>query len=78
MANTLSDDEMQRVEQLVREYLDSHESIRNYQLREISGLVSEQASCFFNRMFESAKLKRIGVYSGTRYVLPNNDANARS
>ena len=74
MANTLSDDEMQRVEQLVREYLDSHDSIRNYQLREITDLDHEQATCFLSRMVGSDKLERIGITSGTRYVLGNNDA----
>ena len=53
-------------------YLRDHSSIRNQELRKLTGIDYDQAIFFFNRMILENRLRRIGVTSGIRYILPND------
>jgi predicted HTH transcriptional regulator len=69
-SHTLNEDRLAELEKLVLEFMCDHETITNRKLREISSINYDQAIYFFNRMIEKGTLKRIGVSSGIKYVLP--------
>jgi len=50
-------------------FLEKNQTIRNKQLREITGIGYDQAISFFNRAVAEKHLLRIGVGSGTHYIL---------
>jgi hypothetical protein len=54
----------------VRGYLAKNPSIRNRQIRELTGINYDQAIAFFNLAVLERKLRREGQSSGTHYVLP--------
>ncbi len=64
----LTSEEIGRVRGLVFEYIKSHGSIRNRELRAVSQISYDQAIHFFGEMVRRGGLKRIGTRSGTRYV----------
>ncbi len=66
----LTDEQLEQVAEQVVEYLSENASIKNEQLRKISGIDYDQATDFFNRMVASGRLRRVGVTGGTKYVLP--------
>lgn len=68
--HSLNDDRLAELEKFVLEFMRDHETITNRKLREISTINYDQAIYFFNRMIEKGTLKRIGVNSGIKYVLP--------
>ena len=53
----------------VKAFLAENKTIRNQQLREITGIGYDQAIAFFNRATTEKRLLRKGVSSGTHYVL---------
>lgn len=70
MATKLTQEEAREVECTTTRFLQSHSSITNRELREIAGINYDQAISFFNHMIHIGRLKRIGIGSGIRYVLP--------
>lgn len=50
-------------------FLSKNKTIRNQQLREITGIRYDQAIAFLNRAVIEKRLLRKGVSSGTHYVL---------
>ncbi len=64
----LTSEEISRFSGLVFEYINSHRSIRNRELRAISQISYDQAVHFFGEMVRRGVLKRIGTGSGTHYV----------
>jgi hypothetical protein len=53
---------------IAREYLRTHESIRNQSIRELAGINYDQAIAFFNLAVSENQLVRLGAGSSTRYV----------
>jgi len=66
--STLSNEAFNRCLQIAIDYLAQHGSIRNRQLREVTGITYDQAIHFFNRAIEANRLVRKGKGSGTYYV----------
>jgi len=64
----LTSEEISRFRGLVFEYIKTHGSIRNRELRAISQFSYDQATHFFSEMVRRGVLKRMGTRSGTRYV----------
>lgn len=52
-------------------FLKAHASIRNRELRGVTGINYDQAIAFFNRAISEGRLLRMGHSSGTHYVLPH-------
>lgn len=50
-------------------YLKQHGSIRNRQLRAVTGITYDQAISFFKRATNESQVMRRGTSSGTHYVL---------
>lgn len=67
---TLSDACFEECLKLALIYLKNNASIRNQDLRQISGISYDQAIRFFNRAISEDRLVRQGSGSGTSYVLP--------
>ncbi len=72
MPTTLPENRMIEIESAVRTYLQTHKSITNREVRQLTGISYDQAISFFNEMLRAGRFERVGVYSGTRYVLPRN------
>jgi hypothetical protein len=70
MSKKLNDERLREIAQITIKFLKSNSAITNRKLREISGLEYDQAIFFFNHMLRTGRLKRIGVCSGIKYVLP--------
>ncbi len=51
------------------DYLKHHGSIRNRQLRAVTGITYDQAISFFKRATNESHVMRRGISSGTHYVL---------
>ena len=66
----ITDEKLEQVTEQVFQDLAQNASIKNEQLRTISGIDYDQATDFFNRMVANEKLRRVGVRGGTKYVLP--------
>jgi len=70
MGTILSEEQIDAVWAQVCEYLKSQSSIRNSELRSLTGIDYDQAIYFFNTMTNRGKLVRTGKSSGTRYTMP--------
>jgi predicted HTH transcriptional regulator len=57
-----------KVEKQVSDYLTSHPSITNRELRRIAGVSYDQAIAVFHELIARGILKRIGSGSGTKYI----------
>jgi len=66
---TLTSEQYAHCWQLAEAFLERHGSIRNKQIREISGIGYDQASGFFRRAITEKRLIRRGVSSAIHYVL---------
>jgi predicted HTH transcriptional regulator len=66
--STLSDEAYERCLQIAVEYVARNQTIRNRQLREVTGISYDQAIYFFNRAIGSNRLVRKGTGSSTYYV----------
>jgi hypothetical protein len=66
----LSDKTYERCMAATIRFLDKNPSIRNRELREITGIDYDQAINFFNRAIFENRLIRKGQSSGTHYVRP--------
>lgn len=67
--NTLSDKEMATVAAAARNHIETTGSIKNSELRALTGINYDQAIWFFNQMIEQGMLIRVGVASSTKYLL---------
>ena len=65
----LSEDTFRRCMDGALCFLRQHASIRNRELREVSGIGYDQAVAFFNRAILEKRLVRKGSTSGTHYIL---------
>lgn len=66
--NTLSEEDLNSTQLLVMNYLLSHNSITNRELRALTAINYDQAIWFFNRMVEAKQLVRVGTSSSTKYL----------
>ena len=66
---SISESEFETALGPVRQYIIQHGSIRNSELRELTGLDYDQAIRFFYIAVSRRFLQRVGRYSGTRYIL---------
>ncbi len=67
----LSQGELLQTQEVVLDYLKTHDTITNRALRQMTSVGYDQAVHFFNEMVSSGVLLRIGKGSGTKYVLPD-------
>ena len=65
----LTDGQFESCWKTTKAFLSKNKTIRNQQLREITGIGYDQAIGFFNRAVSEKRLLRKGVSSGTHYVL---------
>lgn len=65
----LTDEQFESCWKTAKAFLSKNKSIRNQQLREITGIGYDQAIGFFNGAVSRKCLLRKGVSSGTHYVL---------
>lgn len=68
----LSDNEYLKCMEQTLGFLEIHASIRNKELRGVTGINYDQAIAFFNRSISEGRLLRMGHSSGTHYVLPHD------
>ena len=68
--SNLSEVSYKRCLKAVRNHLKENDSIRNRDLRMVTGIGYDQAITFFNRAITEKSLSRTGTLGGTRYVLP--------
>ena len=69
---TLTSEQYARCWRLAEAFLEKHASIRNKQMREISGIGYDQAIGFFKKAVIEKRLTRRGTSSATHYVLNEN------
>lgn len=69
----LSDNQYSECLAAARSYLQQHGSIRNRQLRAVTGLTYDQAISFFKRATTEYQIVRLGTSSGTHYILTMDD-----
>ena len=67
---SLTSEEAASCERHMIQYLVTHPSITNRELRALTGVSYDQAISFFNIMVVTGRLVRVGKASGTRYELP--------
>ncbi len=68
---SLTDTQSESCERHMIQYLATHPSITNRELRALTGVSYDQAITFFNFMVANGRLLRVGKASGTRYELPS-------
>ncbi len=68
----LNDEEYNRIQKYVCDYLTSNGSISNRELRNISGITYDQAIFFFKKALQKGTLLKVGRTSGIRYVTRTN------
>ena len=69
MSKALSETSYQGCLEASIRFLKLHKSIRNRDIRDISGITYDQAIYFFNRAVAERWVVRKGVGGGTRYLL---------
>jgi hypothetical protein len=72
----LTDEQFAHCWEVAEVFLKKTASIRNRQLREISGIGYDQAIDFFNRAVDEKRVVRLGSGSGTHYVLKTGEQKA--
>lgn len=76
--NILNDEQYINCWKVAEAFLGKHGSIRNKQIREAAKINYDQAINFFNRALSEKRLIRLGVASGTHYVLKGTPAGRRT
>jgi hypothetical protein len=66
---TLTNEQFARCWNLAESFVKKNGTIRNKQMREVSGIGYDQAIGFFKRATSEKRLLRKGTASGTHYVL---------
>lgn len=74
----LNDEQYIRCWEVAESFIRENGSIRNKQIREAAKISYDQAISFFNRALSEKRLVRLGVASGTHYVLKENSIRRRT
>lgn len=68
MSRKATPEQVSKAQEKLMEYLASHPSITNRQMRAMSGLSYDQCISFFNEMVRLGKVERNGRRGGTSYT----------
>jgi predicted HTH transcriptional regulator len=68
----LTEKDISHIRRIAIRHLKSHEFLTNRELRGIVDISYDQAIYFYRRMLDRGVLERVGIASGTKYILKDN------
>mgnify|MGYP000524701196 CR=1 FL=1 len=66
---SLTEKDIGHIRRIAIHHLKNHESLTNRGLRGIVDITYDQAIYFYRRMLDRGVLERVGISSGTKYIL---------
>jgi predicted HTH transcriptional regulator len=69
---SLTESDITHIQRIAIRHLKCHKFLTNRELRGIVDITYDQAICFYRKMLDRGIIERIGISSGTQYILKGN------